>query len=50
MNCSLIETRQVSMTCCLLFLQEPPEAFLQALKNEDILKHLAGYHPTWMKG
>ena len=32
------------------FLQEPTEAFLQALKNEDILKHLAGYHPDLDEG
>lgn len=32
------------------FLQEPTEVFLQALKEEDVLKNLAGYHPDLDEG
>jgi TorA maturation chaperone TorD len=32
------------------FLQEPTEVFLQALKEEDFLKDLAGYHPDLDEG
>ena len=32
------------------FLQEPTEPFLQALKEEDILRNLAGYHPGLDEG
>ena len=32
------------------FLQEPTEAFLQALKEEDVIKNLAGYHPDLDEG
>ncbi len=32
------------------FLQEPTEAFLKALKEEDVLKDLIGYHPDLDEG
>jgi len=32
------------------FLQEPTEVFLQALKEEDVLKNLTGYHPDLDEG
>lgn len=32
------------------FLQEPTEAFLQALQEEDVLKNLTGYHPELDEG
>ncbi len=32
------------------FLQEPTEVFLKALKEEDVLKNLRGYHPDLDEG
>ena len=32
------------------FLQEPTEVFLQALREEDVLKNLVGYHPDLDQG
>jgi len=33
-----------------LFLQEPSEAFIKALQEEDVLKNLRGYHPDLDEG